>query len=369
MFQDGGYVFKRAETPEEIEQVHRLNYRTFVAEVGQHADPGTGLLVDKFHHKNVYFIALHRGEVVGMMAAHDQPPFSIAERLPDPAILSSPGTRPLEVRLLAIVPEHRKSTVLGGLFYLFYEHARQHGHTHAYISGVEGQLPLYQQLGFEPLGPAVPGGRARFVPMGGDLRRMIERHQRALQLWHRRRQRLAARPAEPLCLLPGPVAIAPAVHEAFRKPPIYHRGPEFTALFERVRRALAALAGARGCALFNGSGTLANEAVAALLAADPGPGRGLLLVNGEFGERLARQVTRFGLRPRVLNWPWGRPWDLGEVEAALADEPAGGWVWGVHLESSTGVLNELPALVRQARPRGCGSVPTASAAWGRCRWT
>jgi aspartate aminotransferase-like enzyme len=36
----------------------------------------------------------------------------------------------------------------------------------------------------------------------------------------------------------------------------------------------------------------------------------------------------------------------------LAEEPPGGWVWGVHLESSTGVLNDLPGLVRLARARG-----------------
>jgi aspartate aminotransferase-like enzyme len=162
-----------------------------------------------------------------------------------------------------------------------------------------------------------------------------------------------------LCLLPGPVAIPPAVHRAFRQPPIYHRGPEFIYLFEKVRSTLGQLVGGRDVAIFNGSGTLANEMVAATLAADPGeaaaqrkPTRGVMLVNGEFGHRLARQATRFGLRPRVLTWPWGRPWDLTEVEAALRDEDEGSWVWGVHQESSTGVLNDLPGLVQVARQHG-----------------
>src|SRR5262249_15856433 len=35
----------------------------------------------------------------------------------------------------------------------------------------------------------------------------------------------------------------------------------------------------------------------------------------------------------------------------LAGEPPGSWVWGVHQESSTGVLNDLPGLVRLARGR------------------
>src|SRR5262249_10573465 len=86
-------------------------------------------------------------------------------------------------------------------------------------------------------------------------------------------------------------------------------------------------------------------------AADARPGRGVLLSNGEFGQRLARQATRFGLSPRVLSWPWGQPWDLEEVTDALAAEPPGSWGWGVHQEASTGVLNDLPGLVRVARAR------------------
>jgi aspartate aminotransferase-like enzyme len=42
---------------------------------------------------------------------------------------------------------------------------------------------------------------------------------------------------------------------------------------------------------------------------------------------------------------------LDEVEAALAEEPVGSWVWGVHLESSTGVLNDLSGLVQLATAR------------------
>jgi aspartate aminotransferase-like enzyme len=157
---------------------------------------------------------------------------------------------------------------------------------------------------------------------------------------------------ENVCLLPGPVTLSPAVRTAFHKPPIYHRGPEFIRRFVRVRRLLGEMVGGRDVAILNGSGTLANETIAATLAANPGRGRGVLLVNGEFGQRLARQATRFGLRPRVLAWEWGQPWDLDEVEHVLAAEPEGSWVWGVHQESSTGVLNDLTGLVRLARRHG-----------------
>src|SRR5207237_6948898 len=124
---------------------------------------------------------------------------------------------------------------------------------------------------------------------------------------------------------------------------------EFIRRFAALRRLLGEMVGGRSVAILNGSGTLGNEAVAATLAATPCAGRGVLLINGEFGERLARQAVRFGLQPRTLRWPWGRPWDLDEVGDVLAKEPAGSWVWGVHQESGTGVLNDLPGLIQVAQ--------------------
>jgi aspartate aminotransferase-like enzyme len=349
MLRVGNYVFKRAESAQEFEQIHLLNYRTFVNEIPQHADPGTGRLVDKFHNKNAYFIVLCEGRVIGMVSGHDQPPFSIAERLTDPAILTRPGTRPLEVRLLAIEPDRRNSTVFFGLLWALYQYAQEHGYTHLFISGVQERVPLYQRLGFEPLGPAVGHGKAAFVPMMLTVGKLPARVQRVKHLWEAHMTKVTP---EPVCLLPGPVTIAPAVRQAFHQPPVYHRGPEFIGRFQQVRRSLGDMVGGRDVAILNGSGTLGNEAVAALLAADRQNRDGVLLVNGEFGQRLASQAVRFGLQPRVLNWPWGKPWDLHDVETVLADAPAGSWVWGVHQESSTGVLNDLPGLIRLGRKYG-----------------
>jgi aspartate aminotransferase-like enzyme len=135
-------------------------------------------------------------------------------------------------------------------------------------------------------------------------------------------------------------------------------------------------------ALFPGSGTLANDAIAVNLAADPTVKRGLILVNGEFGERLCAQARRVGLRFEAVTWPWGQPWDLDRVADAL-ERGQPDWVWGVHCESSTGVLNDVAGLMRLARPRGVrvcldcvsslGGVPLdlrgvhlASAASGKC---
>jgi aspartate aminotransferase-like enzyme len=387
MLRIGHYTFKRADTQQEMEQIHRLNYRTFVTEIPQHHDPGTGVLVDKFHDKNAYLIALRGTRVVAMLSVHDQPPFSIAERLPDPDILRRPGTHPMEVRLLAIEPQERNGLMFFGMVCFIFNYAVAHGSTHLYISGVAERAELYQRLGFRPLGPAVPSGAAAFIPMVLDLHAVpanMLRLKSQYEMHCRRGVERGARSAErgewegngaekgkgsengdgeeahhsprsmhhEVCLLPGPVTTAPAVRQAFHQPPIYHRGPEFIERFVEVRRTLGRMVGARDVAILNGSGTLANEAVAATLAADPRDSHGVLLINGEFGQRLARQATRFGLQPRLLSWPWGRPWDLDQVDAALAAAPTCSWVWGVHQESSTGVLNDLPGLIRVARRYG-----------------
>jgi predicted N-acetyltransferase YhbS len=181
MLQVGRYSFKRAETDDDFEQIHRLNYRTFVEELGQHPPTGGGRLVDKFHEKNVYFVALTAGQAVGMISAHDQAPFSIADRLVEPALLDRPGIKPLEVRLLAVEHEHRAGLVLAGLLWSMFEFANRR-YTDVFISGVVERAGMYERLGFRALGPAVRCGMAEFIPM--SLKLPVEpRIERLAQWW------------------------------------------------------------------------------------------------------------------------------------------------------------------------------------------
>jgi hypothetical protein len=189
MFQSGRYIFKRAETTLEFEQIRALNYATFVREVPQHEDPGNGRLVDKFEEKSDYFVALRSGRIVGMVSAHDQPPFSVASRLPDPGMLEATGIRPLEIRLLAIEPDERRGVVLAGLLWALHQHVSQANCTHLFISGLEERLELYRGLGFEALGPGVVSGQARYVPMMMSVARLVNHNARAARLWQERLER------------------------------------------------------------------------------------------------------------------------------------------------------------------------------------
>lgn len=361
MLQIGEYIFKPAESPEEFEQIHSLNYRSFVSEIPQHEDTGTGQLVDKFHEKNRYIVARQGDTVVGMICLHNQPPFSVADRLEDQSILEG-FENPYEIRLLTVNPDHRNGFVIGGLLWSVYLKAQELGASHMIISAVESSLPLYKQSGFEPLGPPKRQGAAMFTPMAASMNHIGTTKKRFLDLMLLKQQRqlkqknkeAAAKfvpPEKEVCMLPGPVAIPESVHQAFHRPPIYHRGQDFIQLFDRVRQTLASLVNAREVALFNGSGTLANEVVGATLSAMKGS-RGVILINGEFGERLEKQAKRFALKFRAITQEWGNSWNLDEVEKVISDLPDGSWIWGVHQESSTGVLNNLSGLASLVKQYG-----------------
>jgi len=350
----GNLIFKQAETAAEFDQIHQLNYRTFAEEVQQYVPDGSGVLVDRFHDKNVYFIAVENGRVLGMVAANDQPPFSVEKRLPDSASLEALGGPLFEVRLLALEPDSRHSMILGCLLWELYRYASKRGYSHAVISGITRNLEMYERIGFQALGPAVGSGDASFVPMALSLQnppKHLERHTKAFLAREARQARQARTTGPPLInLMPGPVEISADVRQAFARPPVSHRSLEFVNAYERTRETLGHLSGGLNVAVMVGSGTTANDCVAMHLRAAFQDAPGLMLVNGEFGERLVGQASRAGLRFRALRWRWGSPWDLEEVASALTEPPA--WIWAVHLETSTGVLNRVPELISLASSRG-----------------
>ena len=355
---DRTFIFKRAETPEEFRQVHELNYRTFVEEIGEHPENREQMLVDKFHDRNIYFIAKRAGLVVGMIAVHDQPPFSTTERLSDPELLEALGGPFLEVRLFALEPTLRGRTTVVGILWPVLRYATLKGYSHLLISGVTDRVGMYRRLGFRPLGPAVPKGRAAFVPMAASVRVMSEHYKRYSELLHDRlapgfrdlrseiHTTIPDPPAQPVSFLPGPVQLSPEVLEAARRPPVSHRSPAFIEYYEQTRAILRGLVQPMDVALFPGSGTLANEVVAATLATDPTTRgqRGLVLINGEFGRRIAHQAERHGLSFTTLTCNWGEPWNMEDIAQTIREHRDIGWIWGVHLETSTGVENDLDGL-------------------------
>ncbi|MCL5096162.1 MAG: aminotransferase class V-fold PLP-dependent enzyme, partial [Candidatus Omnitrophica bacterium] len=215
----------------------------------------------------------------------------------------------------------------------------------AVISGAVRQQKLYQHLGFFPFGPVVGTPEAPFQPMCLTLENFRERSHVIFQ---------PLKPSEqatpPLKFLPGPVDIHPEVQQAFETAPVSHRSRSFVADFQAVRTALCKLSGAHHAAIILGSGTMANDAIAGQLSLLHTPG--LVLVNGEFGRRLVDHARRFGLTFQTLEIDWGKAFETGQIQQTVNRIRGLDWLWAVHCETSTGVLNDLTALKQICSNRG-----------------
>lgn len=185
-FRLGSYCFRLAERPDEIEQIQRLLYRTFVLEIGQYPPTGTGRHVDKFHHKNTYLVAVKGDEVKGVLALHDQPPFSVADALPSKETLEQFCPQLVEVRLLAVELAERGRQILGGFMTATHRYVVGKGYRYLAISGLVQRQSMYQRFGFRPLGTAVQRGAAQFVPMLLDLQDLPDRVEKNLAALRRR---------------------------------------------------------------------------------------------------------------------------------------------------------------------------------------
>ena len=341
-------VFKTAAEDWEFEQIHRLNYRTFVEEIPQHKASPTHRLVDKFHPENTYLICLSERKLVGMLAVRSNRPFSLDQKVPDLDSHLPAGHRICEVRLLAIEKKFRGARggqVLSGILALLWQHGVEQGYGLAIISGTMRQLKLYQHLGFVPFGPIVGTGDAQFQPMYVTLE--------TFEVTAREFLRSApARSFQPSAVnfLPGPVAVRREVRRAFEQAPESHRAAGFRTDFNTTKQLLCELVSAPQVQFLLGSGTLANDAVAGQLSLLDG--RGLVLSNGEFGQRLIDHARRFQLDFDTLESDWGQAFDLAAVSARLEQSPAPQWLWCTHCETSTSVLNDLAALKELCTARG-----------------
>jgi hypothetical protein len=157
--------FRIASEAWEFEQIHRLNYATFVEEIPQHHAHPDRLLVDKFHQQNTYATCWRGARLVGMIAVRGERPFSLDAKLENLDAYLPPARSICELRLLAVDPACRHGRVFLGLGMLLVEHCKRQGYDLAIISGTTRQQKLYRHLGFIPFGPLVGTPEALFQPM------------------------------------------------------------------------------------------------------------------------------------------------------------------------------------------------------------
>jgi aspartate aminotransferase-like enzyme len=337
-------LYKLASEPWEFEQIHRLNYATFVEEIPQHGPNDDRALVDRFHDQNTYIVCLSGRELMGMVCVREQRPFSLEQKVADLWSYLPPAENVCELRLLATKAEHRKGRIFAGLTKALSAYCLERGHDLAIISATTRQLKLYRHMGFVPFGPLIGTAEAPYQPMyltqdvfHGTLLRLAPLD-------------LGDEPHRRLNFLPGPVDVSQAVRNALTAPPASHRSSGFHDEFESTRNLVCEQVGARFVQMLAGSGTMANDAVAAQLQRMGG--RGLVLSNGEFGDRLIEAARRFGLAFDVLRRDWGEPMAPVAIAAALDAKPRPAWVWMTHCETSTGILNPLGRAAELCKQHG-----------------
>lgn len=335
--------FRIASEDWELEAIHRLNYKTFVEEIPQHRENSEQRLVDKFHAENTYAICLEDDRLVGMVCGRSQRPFSLDQKVPNLDAHLPAGRKVLEVRLLSVEKDYRTGQVFCGLVRLLAQHFRERGCDLAIISGTTRQTRLYAHLGFQPFGPLVGSGEAQFQPMHLTLETFLD-WSKAVSPESDTVQKMLA------SYLPGPVEVHEEVKRAFESGPVSHRSDRFMADFRSTKRMLCELTQAKHAEILVGSGSLANDAVGGQIKLLNQPG--LILSNGEFGDRLIDHATRLGLQFEVCRKDWGEPYDYAELRQRLGRDPRPHWIWAVHCETSTGVLNDLETLKAIAAEAG-----------------
>lgn len=331
----------RLATEADHDAIHALNYRTFVEEIPQHAPNPTRRHVDRFHDENVYAVYELNGRVVGMVSGRTQRPFSLDQKLGSVDDYLPAGRTPVEIRLLAVEPEYRASRVFAQLVGFITRHFLAKGFDLGVMSGTTRQLRLYRHLGFHAFGPLIGTEQAAYQPMYVTAEEVLA--------WPDAMNDGADARGVGANFLPGPVGISAAVQQAMQRGATSHRAEAFHACYRDVQRRLCTLADARHATMLLGSGTLANDVVAAQIALLDAPG--VIVSNGEFGERLIDHAVRMQIPHVVVRAPWGQPLDYTAVDRAVLSTGAR-WLWAVHGETSTGVVNDLTALTTIAQNAG-----------------
>lgn len=339
MSNNDSLIFKVASEPWEFEQIHKLNYETFVDEIPQHQTNEQRMLVDKYHQENTYVICVRDKEVLGMIALRDKRPLSLDTKLENMEAYLPPFKTVLEYRLLAVKKEHRNSAIFTGIMKKAFDMAIKGDYDIAVISGTTRQARLYKHLGYKPFGPLVGKQDALYQPMYIDIAGALELKKQSQILKPGKGSKMDQMLYN---YLPGPVSITEAVMEANSAEPNSHRSQVFMDHFNELRKTLCERVNAPRVQILSGSGTLANDIVAAHLGVLAG--RGLVLTSGEFGYRLQDQATRACLDFDVIRVDEGSSFSRETMEDALQNHDDYAWIWTVHCETSTGVLNDIDML-------------------------
>jgi alanine-glyoxylate transaminase/serine-glyoxylate transaminase/serine-pyruvate transaminase len=172
---------------------------------------------------------------------------------------------------------------------------------------------------------------------------------------------------------PGPSDVPPRVLRAMAAPTLGHLDPDFLVLMSETQQLLRAVFQTENALTMpvSGTGSAGMEACFVNLV-EPGD-QVAIVVNGVFGSRMVDCAGRLGAEVIPIEAEWGRAVDPGAVESALRGRQPKIFAV-VHAETSTGVRQPLPDIVKIAKDQGAlvmldcvtslGGVEVTLDAWG-----
>ena len=175
-----------------------------------------------------------------------------------------------------------------------------------------------------------------------------------------------------LLMGPGPSSVHPSTYNALSRMTLGHLDPYFIEIMDGIKDGLRQIMGTQNNVTvpLSGTGSAGMEAAFVNLV-EPGD-KVLILRNGVFGMRMTDVATRLGAEVDVLEFPWGTPVLLPDVEAKLKEKTYD-IVAIVHAETSTGVRNPAAevgavlsgrALYIVDTVTSLGGIPVESDKWG-----
>ena len=148
---------------------------------------------------------------------------------------------------------------------------------------------------------------------------------------------------------PGPTPLPEEVRLGQAREIVHHRGKEFAQIFKEVRQGLKyVFQTEEEVFVFTASGTGAMEAAIANLLSSGD--RVLVIKGGKFGERWAEIATAFGVQVIPLDVRWGSAPDPGLIKKKLTAHQEIKAVFTQLVETSTGVVYDIKAIVEVVRP-------------------
>ncbi len=169
---------------------------------------------------------------------------------------------------------------------------------------------------------------------------------------------------DPWLLTPGPLTTSLRTKQA-----MLHdwgsRDANFIETNRRMRAQLLAIADAEEhhvCVPLQGSGTFVVEATIATLL--PRDGKALLLVNGAYGQRMAKMIDYLGRDYLMHETPEDTQPDIKKLQSTLIADPAISHVLVVHCETTSGIINPLEAVADVVARQGRRLIIDAMSAFG-----